>query len=323
VGSCAHGTHLLSLSLNGDLNYLDAATSSTSRVVTGHQKAVTVVAAPGAASTHTTLFTGSYDGRIVEWSNAGTASIRTAASHANQVTSLSVIPGTGDLLSTGMDDALKVTPPTGPPTTTLATSGIPLKSAQAAGKTVFITTKNGIHVVVGGQVVSNLQVPWNPTSVAVAPSGDEVAVGGDNMAVHVYTLAPDGKLSPKHELRGNKGSVGAVAYSPDGTMLAAGDAQKTILVFDITAPGYPIKIDTWAFHSARIHSLSWSADSKYCVSASLDTNVEVWSVDAPTKHVAIKNAHLESVNAALFLDSHTIASVGQDATVKVWKLLAM
>jgi WD40 repeat protein len=76
-------------------------------------------------------------------------------------------------------------------------------------------------------------------------------------------------------------------------------------------------LNQWVFHSAKINAISWSLDSKFVVSGSLDTNIEIWSVDQPMKHQCIKGAHLESVNAVSFLTEKKIVSAGQDGCIKV------
>lgn len=92
-----------------------------------------------------------------------------------------------------------------------------------------------------------------------------------------------------------------------------------IVVFDTNLN--TIKITEWMFHNARVNSLSWSPDGKHAVSGSLDTNIEVWSVDAPTKHISIKNAHTESITGTVFLDNETVVSAAQDGFIKGWKLI--
>ena len=84
----------------------------------------------------------------------------------------------------------------------------------------------------------------------------------------------------------------------------------------------------WAFHSARVNSLSWTADSLHCASGALDTHVYVWSVQKPLKNIAIKNAVAGGVNAVLWLSaagdegngSGRLAVMGADAAIKVWQV---
>ena len=74
------------------------------------------------------------------------------------------------------------------------------------------------------------------------------------------------------------------------------------------------------YHNAKVNTIGWSPDGTRAVSGSLDTNVEVWSVKNPSKHIAIKNAHTESVTGTAFLDNETIVSVSQDGFLKGWKV---
>jgi WD40 repeat protein len=159
-----------------------------------------------------------------------------------------------------------------------------------------------------------LKCSYQPTTVAISTDGTELAVGGDDNKIYLYALIG---FAVKGVLEGNRGQITALAYSPDGKYLAAGDAQRAILAYDTTT--HKVKIDEWVFHSSRINSVAWSSDSKHVVSASLDTNVEVWSVDQPMKHITIKGAHLESATNAVFVDNDTIATSGADAAIKVWK----
>ncbi|RKO87745.1 WD40-repeat-containing domain protein, partial [Blyttiomyces helicus] len=99
VGNLWQGNHLISLSLSGDINYLDKATGSTSRIVKGHQRAITALA----IGKDKTLYSGSYDGRICAWADASTgAQLPANAGHTNQVSGLAVDDSV--VHSVGMDD---------------------------------------------------------------------------------------------------------------------------------------------------------------------------------------------------------------------------
>ena len=79
----------------------------------------------------------------------------------------------------------------------------------------------------------------------------------------------------------------------------------------------------WANHTARINSLSWTADSAHCASGSLDTHVYVWSVAKLMKNIAIKNAGPGGVNGVLWLEGGkggVLVSVGFDGCVRTWKV---
>lgn len=45
----------------------------------------------------------------------------------------------------------------------------------------------------------------------------------------------------------------------------------------------------WGFHNARVNCVAWSPDSLLVASGSLDTNIIIWSVEKPAKHIIIKS----------------------------------
>lgn len=80
----------------------------------------------------------------------------------------------------------------------------------------------------------------------------------------------------------------------------------------------------WSFHSARINSLSWTADSRHCASGSLDTHVYVWSVAKPMKYIALKNVGPGGVNAVLWIGGDAkagqLVNAGADGCVRMWEV---
>jgi len=77
----------------------------------------------------------------------------------------------------------------------------------------------------------------------------------------------------------------------------------------------------WSFHSARVNTLSWTADSLHCASGALDTHIYIWSVRKPSKKIAITNAVPGGVNAVLWVsDEGRLAGTGADAAVRVWQV---
>lgn len=101
-------------------------------------------------------------------------------------------------------------------------------------------------------------------------------------------------------------------------MLAATDAHSGIQVYN-TQTG-DVTINKWVFHNARINSLNWSPDGKYACSGANDSNIEIWCVEKPMKHISIKNAHLESVNGVVWIGNDKVVSGGQDAILKVYEV---
>jgi WD40 repeat protein len=82
----------------------------------------------------------------------------------------------------------------------------------------------------------------------------------------------------------------------------------------------------WSFHTARVLSLHWTADSQHLASGSLDTHVYVWSVRQPMKNIAVKNAVPGGATNVFWLSKAagagkgSLVASGSDACVRIWEV---
>lgn len=88
---------------------------------------------------------------------------------------------------------------------------------------MFVVSSEAVEAIRSNQKLHELKPKYTATSVAA--SGSTVAVGGEDQKVRLYEW--DGKaLKEVAVLENNKGSVSALAFSPDGSLLAAGDVSS-------------------------------------------------------------------------------------------------
>ncbi|KAL0959696.1 hypothetical protein HGRIS_011391 [Hohenbuehelia grisea] len=311
---------IISLSLSSDLNVFDrrANTDKPTRVISGAQKAITA-ATPASSGT---FLAGTADGRVLSYSiSTGEASNLDGDSHSTLVSGLAKSPSDEHLFSIGYDDRVREIDDGGKVFTSaqVSTTSQPRSVAVAADSTVFVAQINGVAAIRSSQVVSDSPTKFSPHSVAASQT--TVAVGGDDMKVHIYEW--DGKaLKETSVLEGNKGVVSALAFSPDGLYLAAGDSTGRINLFD--AKEKKLITSRWSFHSARVNSFSWTGDSKHCASGSLDTHVYVWSVKNPMKNIPIKNAGPGGVNSVVWTSEEgtkgKLVSGGADGCLRIWEV---
>ncbi|RKP03286.1 hypothetical protein CXG81DRAFT_17140 [Caulochytrium protostelioides] len=334
VGTLWQGAHLVALSGNGDFNYLDRATNQPSRTVVGHTRGITALTAtgPAAGATQATLWSASYDGRVCAWDNHGVAHVVTGTGHAGtQVVGLAADVHAGTLQSVGMDNMLLQTATTGDAAQARydagaqqALTGVPVRLAAAHGLTAVVTSQDVVQLR-GNSVNATLRPPFAPTAVALNADASLLAIGGKDTKTRVYAWTPTTSALPPQPLltlEANRGEVTCIAFAPGAAQgdgrVAVADAQRQVLVYGLASGA--VEISQWVFHAARVNSIAWSPSGAHAVSGSLDTNVEVWSVATPMKHVCIKNAHTEGVSDALFLDENTVVSAGADGLIKTWQI---
>jgi WD40 repeat protein len=312
---------IINLNLDGDFNYVCEGTQKPVRVIQGHQRNITAIGISGDGNAKTeTLWTGSFEGRVCSWDiSAGIGEVVDGQTHTNQVTGFTA---TADrIYSTGWDDTLR-TIDTSAKTFTGSTVKLGSQprgiSQSLKSKTVFAATVEGIEVYdEGGKKISDFRTGFTPTSIAASET--YVAVGGDDHAVRIYTVSGGSKLVLQNELKASTAVVTALAFSPSGLYLAAGNSGGKITVYDTKA--WNVVTDRWSSHTARVTSIAWNSEGTHAVSGGLDTNVFVWSLAKPGARIKAPNAHKDGVNGVAWIgNGKAVASVGADAAVKTWKV---
>ncbi|KAI8327787.1 WD40-repeat-containing domain protein [Chlamydoabsidia padenii] len=328
VGNLWQGDWLISTSLSGEFNYLDKNSGKVSRQVDGHSKAITALTV-STTNNDTTLWTGSYDGRVYGWKYDGDqtkAAPVQGDGHANQITSLAA--SSSSFFSAGMDDTVRKAKDNSYQLNG-STGALPRSLAVSAdGSLVSVATADHLQFYDGDALKKldrqDTDVLGFKPSVVDLKGKDQVFVGGsEDNKVRVYQRKDDGTLTlTPVEFNKNGGHITALAVHPNENLVAVGDSLGKIYVYD-TQEGKAV-IQNWVFHSGRITGLRWSPCGVYLVSGSLDTNVYVWNREKPFKKVAIKNAHVDAVNGVAFLpddgDALTVASVGQDAAIRIYSV---
>ncbi len=136
----------------------------------------------------------------------------------------------------------------------------------------------------------------------------EVATGKE---AHVIPLVATPDLDVPQPIR----EVGGVAFSPDGTRLAAG-IEKDVWVFDTTTWKQP-RLERG--HGGQVMVVAFSPDGRRLLSGSEDGTLRLWDQTGALVAPRVLRGHRRSVNGAAFSrDGRWIASNGPDSTVRLW-----
>ena len=190
------------------------------------------------------------------------------------------------------------------------------------------------YIESSGRVTGNIQY---------SPDGKELAVAS-SMGIWIYNARTGAEVAL---LSGHQGDVLAIAYAPDGKMLASAGRDETIRLW---RPKTNQHLATLTGHGGLVTSIAFSPDGKKLVSGSGDATVrlwstetrqQVWSADTPQKQT-LSQAQDPAIRWAFGLspppvspferlaliwvlavayspDGKTLASSGsKDGTIQLW-----
>ena len=317
------GSRLLSVSLNGNINFLDPSSpTAPTQVIQAHQVAITAMALSPASNM---LVTGGADG-VVCVRNIQTKQVvrikgvdkrnLSCASHAGKVVGIAIL--NDEVISVGWDDVMRFgSLVSNSYSSELALNGQPtaMTCSPAGGGLVVVATNNEVALVLGQVKVGSLTGHgYTATSVALFGS-EEVAVGGDDNKTHVYSIAGN-VFTPVATLE-TRSAVASVAYSPSGDALAVGDAGRQVEVWDRGTWANRIR-GKWVFHTSKITTLAWSPNGAFLASGSVDESIIIWNIAKPSAKLILPFTHSGGVTGIAWAADEKLVSTGADHCVVNW-----
>ena len=201
-------------------------------------------------------------------------------------------------------------------------------AAQLAIRTLSYSPVNDSAIATGG--VGNSISLWNlqneskitlrghrdtVNSVAYSPNGKTLASGGDDWTLRLWdTTRGENTATLKHVVDRTKYAVTAVAFSPDGQILATAAIHIKLWNLRNQAEIATLRRDNY------VRALDFSSDGRFLAAGDQGgpRNVKVWDVST-RQAVASMQADSKAVYSVVFSpDDRLLASAGYDGIIKLW-----
>jgi len=319
IGCVWTGKNIITVSLDGNLNYLEKDDpSAPAKVIQGHNKAIMALAVTEDGES---VFSASYDGLIYHWNVQSGIGVRIKGKpHMNQINSMNVFGNY--LVSCGMDDTVRYV---NVPGNEFLENYVGMDSqpkALSSGKDglVVVACIKEIVVIRNHRVVHKEVVDYEPNAIALSPDESVVAIGCAGSHPLVSYDIEDDVLKNKKECGGN-GSVTCLRFSRDGANLIVTDALKTVRLFKPHSQGGFREAKTWTYHAAKVNNAAFSPNGRLMATCSVDTYVHIWDLEAGYIIHKLKAVHGMAVNVTCveWLNDNTLVTAGQqDCSIRLW-----
>jgi len=288
-----------------------------------------------------TLVSGANDGVVQFWDVEGRALKNTIKAHAGAVRALALSPDGRTLATAGPDRFVRVWDlSTGEEKYELRKRAeIECLAFSPDGRTLAVGSAGGkegvalrLYDVATGVACGALRVASPKDAVsAVAVSGDSrtLATGGRDGTVRLWDVTEDPAwsalkgpgvdrvtLTERRTLQGHSLEVRALAFAPDGRLLASGGREGTARVWEVTE-GETIFHLTG--HGREVRWVAFARDGTLLATAGNDGTARVWQI-ADGQEYAIYRPKRAVARAVFSPDGTTLATCGGDKFIKLWKL---
>ena len=155
-------------------------------------------------------------------------------------------------------------------------------------------------------------VALNTIPLSLACWNSTIAVGLRSCKIILINAITGSHLSV---LSKNRHSVRSITFSMDGTLLASGYDDKTVLLWDVQTGGM---IKSFHGHTEAVQSVSISSDHATIASGSSDKTICLWDIQTGMRRCVI-NRH-EGVESVAFspTNSQLLMSASEGHTIEQW-----
>jgi WD40 repeat protein len=146
-----------------------------------------------------------------------------------------------------------------------ATGAIDVWNAATGTKTVQVQALRSLSL--GGEV-----------AFALSPDGKQIAFAAAGTKSDTFVIKLWSMTSHKviKTINANTDDISSLAFSPNGTQLAAGNISGTVHLWDVTI-STPVSLGAFAGHRDPVEHIAFSPDGRTVASASDDGTIALWT----------------------------------------------
>lgn len=147
-------------------------------------------------------------------------------------------------------------------------------------------------------------------SIHIAPDGARFVTGHAGGAVRLWEFE---SFAPVAERQAAPGVIFEVRYSPDGTqILAGGDTLSLLSASDLAT------IRTFSGHRGAVIGVAWHPDGKRIATGGADRAIRIWNPLDGTNTLTLHGHRLLAQRLAFSDDGKLLASTSDDGTLRLW-----
>jgi WD40 repeat protein len=148
--------------------------------------------------------------------------------------------------------------------------------------------------------------------MASSPTTPYLAVGGQGGQIFLIRLD---KLDEEPQaLDSHAKLVQALAFSPDGRLLASGSIDRKARVLDLETNR---SIDL--LHEGEVCCVTFNPDGKWLATGSTDGVIRLWDLRRPNASAVVLRGHEGKISSVAFTrEGEWLVSGGVDGTVRLW-----